>query len=214
MTEDLPPSVGPTAPAVETAPVSAPQRTPANRKRTLWIGLLSLSVVVAVAVILIVTRPGPASHRDFDAGSPAGAEHVLGQNMVGKPLPTVTFPLMSGGTGAFPTGKPLVVNFWSSSCPPCAQETPMLQRLSVALADRVEFIGIDVMDPPAAARAFIEEFGVTYPQAVDAHGKLALDMQTPGLPTTLVVDRGGVVRWMRSGAVNETQLRQAIEKAG
>ena len=106
----------------------------------------------------------------------------------------VTSELARGGTPAAPAftlerldgegdlaieslrGKTIVLNFWASWCGPCRDEMPLLQAGCGALArDRnVVFVGVDVKDFRRDARAFLERYGVTYPNVYDGKGSTSV----------------------------------------
>jgi len=76
----------------------------------------------------------------------------------------------------------------------------------------VYFLGVNYRDDPAAARAYLKEFGVTYPSIQDRAGALAYDFGFVGLPDTYVADRTGRMRYWAFGAVDESELRSLIEE--
>jgi thiol-disulfide isomerase/thioredoxin len=91
-------------------------------------------------------------------------------------------------------GAPLVVNVWASWCGPCRAEQRGLERASRELAGRVGFVGVNVRDDRAAATAYLDEFGVTYPSVYDRESRFvqALGDHAPlAPPYTLVVDAQG-----------------------
>src|SRR5262245_35141388 len=75
-----------------------------------------------------------------------------------------TFEKLLGGQASFADyrGKPVVVNFFSSTCVPCQTEMPALEKTKQQLADQVQFIGMDVNDTVEAGQAFAESTGVTW----------------------------------------------------
>lgn len=112
---------------------------------------------------------------------------IKGVGVDGKPLSSADF-----------AGKTIVVNVWGSWCPPCRKEAPALQRVSEEYADKgVQFLGIDVRDNPAAAKAFERRFGVTYPSIDDYDQKTLLgfsdSLPAQGIPTTWIIDSKGRV---------------------
>lgn len=95
-------------------------------------------------------------------------------------------------------GKTLVVNVWGSWCPPCRKEAPVLQGVAEQYADRgVQFLGLNVRDQEAAARAFEKRIGTTYPSIVDTDGRQQLgfadSLPSQAIPTTWVIDAEGRV---------------------
>lgn len=113
-------------------------------------------------------------------------------------------------------GKVVVVNVWGSWCGPCRKEAPALQRTYASLRDRgVEFVGLNERDRPEQARAFVDSFGVTYPNVFDRDGLLLLgfrDVPPNAIPTTLVLDREGRVAARVPGEVTEATVRGLVEE--
>ncbi len=95
-------------------------------------------------------------------------------------------------------GKTLVVNVWGSWCPPCRKEAPVLDEVARQYADRgVQFLGLNVRDQVAAARAFEQRVGTSYPSLVDGDGRQQLgfadSLPSQAIPTTWVIDAKGRV---------------------
>jgi thiol-disulfide isomerase/thioredoxin len=95
-------------------------------------------------------------------------------------------------------GKLLVVNVWGSWCPPCRKEAPALQEVAEQYADKnVQFLGVNVRDNPASAKAYEKKFGITFPSLDDASQKSLLgfkdSLPAQGIPTTWIIDSDGKV---------------------
>jgi cytochrome c biogenesis protein CcmG/thiol:disulfide interchange protein DsbE len=108
-------------------------------------------------------------------------------------------------------GTPVVVNFWGSWCVPCRAEAPHLATVSEELAGRVQFLGVDIADDRAGARAFIREFGWRYPSVFDPDEEIHNGLGLFGQPNTLIYDRSGAVVWQHTGAVDAKMLREHID---
>ena len=114
------------------------------------------------------------------------------------------------------SGKTVVVNVWGSWCAPCRAETPDLVRLANESADRgVRFVGIDTRDNPAAAKAFVRSFKVPYPSIEDPHGQVLLSFRgvvpTSVVPSTIVIDRRGMIAARIIGPVSYTTLKGILD---
>lgn len=138
-----------------------------------------------------------------------------GAARVNRPASDFTLQLFNGGeiTLSSLRGNPVVINFWASWCPPCRDEAPGLERMWQRYRDRgVTFIGVDIQDKEEAALAYIEEFGITYPNGRDLNGRITIDYGVGGIPVTFFIDREGMIasRWV--GAINETMLMERIEE--
>lgn len=114
-------------------------------------------------------------------------------------------------------GKVVVLNVWGSWCAPCRAEAPNFEKVHNDLkAQGVQFVGLNVADPQVNnARAFEEEFGVTYPSLYDPSSKLMLrfgkgTLNPQAIPSTLVLDRDGKIAARSLAALSEEKLRAMI----
>jgi cytochrome c biogenesis protein CcmG/thiol:disulfide interchange protein DsbE len=138
-----------------------------------------------------------------------------GEARVSRPASDFTLPLFNGGelTLSNLKGKPVVINFWASWCPPCRDEAPILEEVWQLYRERgVTFIGVDIQDKEEDARAYIEEFDITYPNGQDLDGRITIDYGVGGIPVTFFVDREGMIvsRWV--GAINQNLLVERLEE--
>jgi cytochrome c biogenesis protein CcmG/thiol:disulfide interchange protein DsbE len=102
-------------------------------------------------------------------------------------------------------GRPVVLNFWASWCGPCKDEAPLLEEASKRWAGKVAFVGIDVKDFRGDARAFLDRYGVTYPNVYDGKGSTIGRYGVTGYPETYFVDADGRVRYRIAGPVEDAQ---------
>ena len=133
---------------------------------------------------------------------------------VGRPAPAFSVPLFDGGdvTLADLRGKPAVVNFWASWCIPCVDEAPELEKTWQAYKDRgVAFLGIDYVDTEPKAREFMQRHGITYPNGPDLGSRISYDYRIKGVPETFVIDKDGVVRFVKIGPTTADELRSVLE---
>ncbi|MEX2276041.1 MAG: TlpA disulfide reductase family protein [Actinomycetota bacterium] len=110
-------------------------------------------------------------------------------------------------------GTPVVVNLWGSWCAPCRQEAPDLKAAAERYGDRVQFIGVDMLDERTSAASFIREAGWSYPSVFDPDGAIRDSLGFLGQPVTIFYDADGqrVDDWQ--GPIPPEQLRAGIEKA-
>ena len=109
-----------------------------------------------------------------------------------------------------------MINIWASWCPPCREEMPAIQKVYEDYKDRglvILAVNTTYQDTEAAAAAFVDEFGLTFPVPLDRHGKVSNRYQLRGLPSTYFVDRQGVIRSVVvGGPMSETWIRSEVEK--
>jgi thiol-disulfide isomerase/thioredoxin len=186
------------------------------RKARVVVVLAVIASIVGIGGWQLTQLTSPAVDDDVDVA--AGLTLYEGDD--GIPLPTIEGRTVDGDTLdlAGLRGHVLVLNVWGSWCAPCRAEAPDLAAISEETASRgVRFVGIDVRDNPAAARAFARSYGITYP-SFDDQSSLVLAQFTgiipvSAVPSTLVVDRRGTIRARVVGQVDGTTLRGLIEDA-
>ncbi|MFQ5926052.1 MAG: peroxiredoxin family protein [Terriglobia bacterium] len=89
-------------------------------------------------------------------------------------------------------GQVVVLNFWATWCPPCAEEMPSLERLHRKLHARgVVVLGVSVDKDEAAYEKFLRDFHITFPSYRDPSGQIALGYGTTMFPETYIIDREG-----------------------
>ncbi|MCB0114605.1 MAG: TlpA family protein disulfide reductase [Caldilineaceae bacterium] len=111
-------------------------------------------------------------------------------------------------------GEVVVVNFWASWCPPCRDEAPILEQTWRKYKEQgVVFLGVDIWDTEQDARAYMEEFGITFPNLIDERGRIAVEYGLTGVPETYFVTPDGMISRRVIGAINRTTLEQNIEEA-
>lgn len=97
-------------------------------------------------------------------------------------------------------GQVVLVNFWASWCGPCRQEMPVLDRLHQRYKDTgFTVLGINVEGEAAPARAIADKTGVTFPVLIDAEQKISKLYDLKAMPSTVIVDRDGKIRFVHRG---------------
>ena len=111
-------------------------------------------------------------------------------------------------------GKPVVVNFWFPSCPPCRAEMPDLQEAYTEFKEQgVQFVGVQQLgiDSKEDAITFLEEVGVEYPNIPDENSAIQLEYKILAYPTTVFLDRNHDIVKKWNGLIAKEDLREQIE---
>jgi cytochrome c biogenesis protein CcmG, thiol:disulfide interchange protein DsbE len=153
-------------------------------------------IIIAVAVAALVTLLTVAAVKVAFPAPSGIARGQVAPDITGTTLDGAPFRL------ADLRGHPVIVNFWGPSCVPCRSEFPLFKsKLAEHAADGLEIVGVLMYDTPTEARAFVAEFGATWPTVLDLDGRLRTAYQAVARPQTYFIDRGGVLRTIQIGEV-------------
>ena len=112
-------------------------------------------------------------------------------------------------------GKPVVINFWATWCPPCIREMPDLANLARELGDDATIIGIAADSGPHVQKFTEKTPGIDFPLLMAGYKALNLSKQwgneKGGLPFTVVLDAQGQIHWRHSGALDIEALRSMLK---
>ena len=183
--------------------------------------LLAAALFVALLVYGVVTRsPDRSLDESLAAGQavrpPGFRLDVLERGELGPLRPRVGRAFSDGRLDLTELeGTPVVLNFWASWCDPCREEAPLLERVWKEERDRGEvlFLGLDQQDLSEDGRAFMREFGMSYPVVRDGSNGTARDWGVTGLPETWFVSAEGKVTGHVIGVIDERQLADGIASA-
>lgn len=165
-----------------------------------------MSVRSSIAVLAVLAVVGLLVYGLVSKGSSGVA--------LGDTAPASTLPRLDDGGAeslADYRGRWVLVNFWASWCIPCREEAPALERFQRRHGGRrFTVLGIDSRDLSDDGRAFVRQYGLTYPQLRDGDGSAAEDFGTTGVPENFLIDPTGEVRLLVRGPVSEEYLREEV----
>jgi len=111
-------------------------------------------------------------------------------------------------------GKVVVINFWASWCVPCAQEAPALEQAWQTYRDQdVLFLGVGYVDSEEKALAFIQKYGVSYPNGADLRSRISDAYNITGVPETFIVAPDGRITFFAQRPLSFEELSAEIEAA-
>ena len=97
-------------------------------------------------------------------------------------------------------GQVVLINFWASWCGPCRQEMPVLDRLHQRYQSTgFTVLGVNVEGEAAPAKSIVDKTAVTFPVLIDAGQSVSKLYDLKAMPSTVVVDRDGKVRFVHRG---------------
>ena len=156
----------------------APSPAAPSRGTRLALGLALVAAVALIAAFAIQLRRPTTGPRPGAAAPPFAFETLDGDGISLEAL----------------QGEVVVLNFWASWCVSCVYEAPDLEQVWQDYRDRgVVVLGVAYNDTRPAARTYIAEHGITYPNGMDPGGAVSQAYRLSGVPETAVIDQNGNV---------------------
>jgi cytochrome c biogenesis protein CcmG, thiol:disulfide interchange protein DsbE len=177
-----------------------PLNTGTNRSAVrLWQGIFGL--IILVFVILLGARLVQTNQSEQRASGVA---------------PAFSFTTFEGETIRSDEllGKGVVLNFWASWCDPCRDEAVLLEETWRREQENdVVFLGLDYLDQEPAAKAYLAEFGITYPNGPDLQSAAARRYGIKGVPETFFIDPEGNISDIVIGPiVSQAKMDEYLDK--
>lgn len=169
-----------------------------RRSRFFWLLVLLSIATLAAGVISLAAQAGRTAAQ-------------------ARPAPDFTLPAADGSTVRLSDlrGKVILLNFWATWCPPCKAEMPDLNALHREYGQAKNFVvlGVDVEEERAAVQAFARELGLSFPLALDEAGEVsAHSYNVRTMPTSLIIDRNGVIRDSWGGQIAKSAMLARLGK--
>ncbi|GAC1401244.1 MAG: hypothetical protein NVS4B12_09780 [Ktedonobacteraceae bacterium] len=193
-----------------------PKKRSRKRNITIFVGVSVLNVALLVLLWTQLTTPAQQSN------SSQATVGDVNSAMIGKSAPDLTLIVPNASITSIQKmhmsqfrGKPVIINFWSSSCQPCNDEAPFLKTNVPKLqAQGVQFISINAAaESPGVIDAFNRKYGITYPAVQDTvTGSTAVDYGVATLPMTVFINREGIIKAMWNVQLNDAGLKLEMSK--
>ena len=176
-------------------------------RRVIAIGAAAVVAAGAVTLGLALTTGGPGAQKPGVVATSAPLQPVRGSTLDGT----------SFGMGDY-FGHVLVLNFWNPYCGPCRGEATVLDLAEGNLApEGVVIAGVLFSDDSfphdvVAAKRFVRVVGERFPTIDDASGSLASTFSIRGIPTTVIADASGTIRYEVFGALKTGELERLVRR--
>ncbi len=175
--------------------------TPAPRQLPLW--------VIAIAFVLLVGFLGLIAWGLRRANE--------GPIRVGDRVPSFTLTTFDGQTIHTDDlkGKVIVLNFWASWCKPCEEEAAALEQSwqKYKAGGQVAFLGVDYVDTEPEALAYLDKFGITYPNGPDLRTQISQMFRIRGVPETYILDQEGKLHSVKIGPfASSAELEATVDR--
>lgn len=184
----------------------------AGQSKVMWV-LGALLVVSVIGMIVAGTQIF-----GYDPDRPHGPSAVL----IGGPAPALDLPLVAGpGAGegdrvslAGLSGRVVVLDFWASWCGPCRHSIPALNEVHERYSDRVEMLGVNVEGgtPRASIVSAHRDFGARFASLLDEQGTAQASYHVSSIPTLVLIDRSGTVRWVHTGVPDADEVADHLDE--
>ena len=162
----------------------------------------------------ITVEPRPSSQTNPSTeGTTSGKKPDVTEDIKKNTAPDFTVLDKDGNTVRLSDkfGKPIVINFWATWCPPCKQELPDFDKLCKEYGDRIVFMMVNLTDgyrdTVDGTKRFVSGKGYTFPVYFDTKDNAASAYNVSSIPQTTFIDAKGNIYTTRIGAMNEATLR-------
>jgi cytochrome c biogenesis protein CcmG/thiol:disulfide interchange protein DsbE len=168
------------------------------------LGVLGIGLIIGLVLGATILLGSPTSQR------------VQAPPTIGKPIPEFNLILRSGEniTNKSILGKPVIINFWASWCPPCREEMPLLEKIYQENKDKIILVGINLDDSEATVDEYLDEYQLTFPVGIDQSGKVSTIFYARSLPVTFFFDREGIMRAQHLGMLTESLTAKYLATIG
>ena len=181
-------------------------------------------LVLILVVVLVLAGVGyrllaPQAGLSGTLGGTQSASGSSASSATAQPAPDFTVYDADGGevtlASLMEAGKPAVLNFWASTCPPCKEEMPDFQAAFEQYGQEIQFVMVNVGDAMQGesrerAEAFLAETGYTFPVYYDIDYQGILTYGVTGFPHTYFIDGQGDLQLYAPGKISAQGLQQGL----
>lgn len=197
-----------------------------KKKWSLALGVLLFAGVLVGAVSAYhllagktspVTPSAVADAASWDAASTGSSASAAAGTSAGQEAPDITVTDQNGKALTLSSlqGKPVVLNFWASWCPPCKEEMPDYQSLYGEYGKQAVFVLVDMVgargETVSTGKAFLSQNKYTFPAYFDTKGAAADAYGVTSIPRSYYIDKNGVIRSYHEGMMKKSDMENAMQ---
>lgn len=166
-------------------------------------------------------NPDPRPMNPSSSAEDKDASAMLADTAAGAPVkigemaPDLTVTSLDGKSVKLSSlrGKPVMLDFWATWCPPCRASLPHTQKVATLHGDKIEVLAISDEDKPVIQK-FMADNKYSYPAYQDASNAAATTYKVDGIPTFVIIDANGKLVFYQSGYGGDTPIDEALAKVG
>lgn len=190
--------------------------------------MLSRLSVALIALLLLLAAVACDADKTPAGDQQGPAPVTQGEPSAGAPAPETAAPSVSslpdfevldkdGNTVKLSDfyGKPILLNFWATWCPPCKAEMPDLQEAYETYGDEVCFVMVNLTDGSRdtveVVKTFVADNGYTFPVYFDTQSSAAMAYGIYSIPTTFLISADGALLKSKSGMMTANEVEAAMK---
>jgi len=148
--------------------------------------------------------------------SPPGISPPATGTGIGNLAPDFELQSLDGQTFSLSNmqGKPVLLNFWATWCGPCRFEMPLLQEIYEEYSGKgLVLVTVDIGESPSQVEKSLQSQGLSLPVLLDTRAKVATTYNVSGIPTTLFIDKDGIIKDKKIGAfTSKSEIEKSLNK--
>lgn len=178
-----------------------------------WYYVIFILLVIWLIVDNIQTRMSE-SNQKTESSNPFA--YLVKKPKIGSPVPDFELSDITRKKYKIQdlNGKPVVINFWATWCPPCKSELPLFQDLKAIHSDDLEILAVNIQESKVTVASFIDKNKYNFPVLLDENGMVTDEFGVFAYPATFFIDKEGIIRSHYVGQLNKELLQKNLETIG
>ncbi|MCG3211753.1 MAG: Thiol-disulfide oxidoreductase ResA [Anaerolineae bacterium] len=182
------------------------QAAPGNKLIFVNFFVAVILILAGIVVLFWLGRQSVAEQSSRQAAAPAMPQQ-------GQPAPNFTLTSIEGQPVSLSdfSGQVVLVNTWATWCPPCKAEMPTLHTYyQQHKAEGFVVLAVNSQEDAGTVSAFIQQNGFNFPVVLDSHAAMMNQYNVLGLPTSFIIGRDGLIKYVHTGEITKDQLDRVI----